>query len=134
MSTQLQVNASCYQYVLYYIGYEQKDSGVYPLDLTGICTIGFGEGDVIVITDWTLGDSYPAPSNSTLLGYSPAAVFTWYDGFYADPAAIALAQPVSLTTAQRDNLRTDGMTGFTIMNTTLQKQQYFDGSAWVSMW
>lgn len=134
MSTQAQVNASACQYVLYYIGYDQKDAGVYPVDLNGVCTLGFGEGDTIICNDWTLGGSFAAPSNATLLGYNPADVLTWYDGYYLHPQEIVETQPVSLTTTKRDNLRTTGMTGMTIFNSTAQRQQYFDGSAWVSMW
>ena len=133
MSTQQQVNASATQYVLYYINVDQKDSTVYPTDLSGVCTLAFGAGDILVCNDWTIV-AFSSPSNSTLLGFNPADVLTWYDGFYLNPQEITDKQPRSLTSTKIANLRTTGMTGFTVFNSTVQRQQYWSGTAWVSMW
>lgn len=137
MSTQAQVNASTAQYVLYYIGVEQKDAGVYPTDLSGICTLAFGPGDTIVVNDWTLGGSYPAPTNAQLLAYNPGDVLSWYDGYYLHPQAIADSQPLALTSAKVALLRTSSppvQVGYVIYNSTTQKQQRWSGSVWVDLW
>ncbi len=137
MSTQEQVNASAIQYVLYYIGVDQKDAGVYQTDLSDVCVLAFAEDNTIVCNSWLLGDSYPAPSNATMLSYGPADVLTWYDGYYLHPQEIADSQPVSLTTTKIAAIRTSSapmQVGYTVYNSTTHKQQRWDGAVWVDLW
>jgi hypothetical protein len=136
MSTQGQVNASPQQYILYYMGVEQKDTTVYPTDLSGVCDIAFTEDNPpeVVCNNWSV-TAYGAPSNATLLTFSPANVFTWYDGFYLNPQCISDAQPFKISATNLANVRTTSdMIGYVVYNTTTHRQQYFDGTNWVSMW
>ncbi len=133
MSTQAEVNASAYQYVLYYIGVDQKDSGIYPIDLSGICVLDFGPGDTIVCNSWLLGDSYPAPSNDTLLSYVSSTVLTWYANFYTTPAAIGDAQFYKISTSALSAIRADSsMIGFQAFDTTAKAQKIWNGISWAS--
>jgi hypothetical protein len=137
MSSQDQVNAAAYQYVLYYMGVDQKDAGVYPTDLSGVCTLSIDGNNQIVVNGWTLGASYPAPTNATLLGYDNSTILTWYAGYYANPIAIAGVQPFSISSANLAGVRTSGppiKVGYVVYNSDLQVQQRWSGSAWVSLW
>lgn len=118
------------------MGVDQKDPTVYPTDLSGICNIAFTESDPpeVECNDWSV-EAYPAPSNATLLGFAPADVFSWYDGFYLNPENIANNQPYKLSSTKLAAVRTTSdMIGYTVYNTTVKRQQYFDGTNWVSMW
>lgn len=118
------------------MGVDQKDSTVYPIDLSGVCDIAFTEDDPpqVVCNNWSVG-GYGAPSNATLLTFAPADVFSWYDGFYTNPQLVADSQPAKLTSAKIASMRTSSdMVGYTVYNTTVHRQQYYDGTNWVSMW
>lgn len=132
MSTQEEVNASAYQYVLYYIGIEQKDASVYPTDLDGICVLSFAEGDIIECKDWTI-EAYPAPSNDQLLKYKSSVVLAWYDGVYVLPGAISDYQYYKISAEALASVRTDTiLPGFKVFDTTNSCQRSWDGNAWVS--
>lgn len=136
MSTQGQVNASPTQYILYYMGAYQEDTTVYPIDLSGICDIAYTDNDPpeVVCNNWVI-DEYQAPTNELLLTFAPADVFSWYDGFYLNPENITMNQPFKLSSVKLAAVRTTpDMIGYTVYNTTIKRQQYFDGANWVSMW
>lgn len=131
MSTQAEVNAHAYEYILYYIGVEQKDSGVYPSDLSGICTLEFAPGDTIVVANWTLGGSYPAPLNEQLLAFSNSSVLSWYNGYYVAPIDITNAQYYKISGEDLSLVRTDDtMIGYKIFDTTVKSEKIWNGANW----
>ena len=132
MSTQAEVNKSAYQYVLYYLGVEQKDGGVWPTHLEGVCNMAFEKGDVIVCNDLSIKE-YPAPTNDQLLKYESAAVLAWYDGFYILPTAISDFQYYKISAATLDTVRTEELSvGFKVFDTTNKCQRVWDGLVWVA--
>ena len=136
MSSQSDLNSYPYQYILYYCNSPagQNDSTVYQIDCSDVAVLSYDMSGDIQIDSWLLG-SYSAPSNVTLLSYTLLDVLTFYHGFYEEPVEIANNQHYKITSAELAACRVDSsMIGYVVYNSTIQKQQYYDGSAWVSMW
>jgi hypothetical protein len=133
MSTQEEVNASVYQYVLYYINATHGDTGVYPIDLTGVCIPTFDDFGQVVCVDWTLGASFPAPSNAELLTYVSATVLAWYANYYTIPADINDFQFYKISSSALSAIRADAsMIGFQVFDTTSKTQRVFNGVSWAA--
>lgn len=135
MSTQDQVNAAVYQYILYYMNVTHADSELYPIDLSGVCTVGFTEDapPQVEVKDWAIG-GYLAPTNADLLASSAGLVLPWYDNWYVIPAAIGDWQSYQISTASLANVRADAvMIGYQVYDTTLKVQRIWNGAAWVIM-
>ena len=136
MSSQSDLNSYPYQYILYYCNSPagQNDSTVYQTDCSDVAVLSYDMSGDIQIDSWLLG-SYSAPLNSTLLSYTLLDVLTFYHGFYEEPVEIANNQHYKITSTDLAACRVDSsMIGYVVYNSTIQKQQYYDGSAWVSMW
>lgn len=135
MSTQDQVNSAVYQYVLYYMNVVHADPILYPIDLSGICTIAFTEDSPpqVTVNDWAI-DSYLAPTNTDLIAAPAAVVIPWYNNWYTIPFAIRDWQSYQISSADLANVRADAsMIGFQVYDTTLKLQKIWNGSAWVIM-
>lgn len=134
MSSQSELNEHPTQYILYFCGFVQSDPTIYATDLSNVCQTdldGFGN---LYIVNWYIG-AYLAPSMPTLMSYTLADVLEWYENNYIRPSAIASWQSNPISSTQLALVRTDSsMIGFMVYNTTEQKYQYFNGSAWVDLW
>lgn len=135
MSTQDQVNAAAYQYILYYMNVTHADPELYPVDLTGVCTVGYTEDSPpqVVVTDWAIG-AYMAPTNGDLLATAAGTVLPWFNNWYTVPKAISDWQSYQISTADLANVRADAsMIGFQVYDTTLKVQRIWNGTSWVVM-
>jgi hypothetical protein len=132
-STQDQVNSAAYQYVLYYMGVYESDAGVYPTDLSGVCTLSLDGNNQIVVNGWTLGASYAAPTNTLLLTFTYNDVLAWFNSYYTEPAAIANQQSYSISTSDLALVRTDStMIGYQVFDSTARMQKVWSGSSWIT--
>ncbi len=136
MSTQQELNQYSVKYILYFCNSPavNNDPTVYQTDCSDICSWGYDGSDNFEILSWYL-TGYSQPSPLTLLGYSLSDVNTFYHGFYEEPQEIADSQHYKISAANLAVCRVNSsMIGYVIYNTDLQKQQYYDGTNWVSMW
>lgn len=136
MSTQTELNQNSIKYVLYFCNSPtvNNDPTVYQIDLSDVCTWGYDGSDNFQILSWLIG-GYSQPSPLTLLGYTLSDVDTFYHSFYEEPIEIADSQHYKISGANLALCRADStMIGYVVYNTTIQKQQYYDGTSWVSMW
>lgn len=135
MSTQDQVNASVYQYILYYMNVGHADPVLYPIDLSGICSVMFTEDSPpqVSVTNWTVG-GYLAPTNADLLAQAAGTVLTWYNNWYIVPKAISDFQSYQITTADLATCRADAsMIGYQVYDSTAKVQKIWNGTSWVVM-
>lgn len=135
MSTQDQVNAAVYQYILYYMNVTHSDPVLYPIDLSGVCTVGFTEDSPpqVEVKDWAIG-AYIAPTNANLIAPSNAIVLSWFSNWYTIPQAISDWQSYQISTASLANIRADAsMVGFQVYDITSKVQRIWDGTSWVVM-
>jgi hypothetical protein len=136
MSSQSDLNSYPYQYVLYYCNSPagQNDSTVYQTNCSDVAVLSYDMSGDIQIDSWLIG-GYSQPSNVTLLSYTLLDVLNFYHGFYEEPVEIAENQHYKITSTELAACRVDStMIGYVVYNTTIQKEQYYDGTSWVSMW
>lgn len=136
MSSQSDLNSYPYQYILYYCNSPagQNDSTVYQTNCSDVAVLSYDMSGDIQIDSWLIG-GYSQPSNITLLSYTLLDVLNFYHGFYEEPVEIAENQHYKITSTKLAACRVDStMIGYVVYNTTIQKEQYYDGTSWVSMW
>jgi hypothetical protein len=130
MSTQEELNAYNFQYVLYYCGSEQKDNTVYNIYCSDVCTASFDESGNFQIDSWLLS-GYAAPNMKHLLTFALVDVQTWYNNFYVAPSLIADCQYYKISTDNLDLVRTDDdMIGYRVFDTTSRTVKSWTGRAW----
>lgn len=134
MSTQDQVNAYYQEYILYYCNSVHSDTTVYDyIGLSDVCSVAYDSNTPpqIVISGWLIG-GYSQPSNATLLTYSFSTVDAYYQNFYIIPAAIQVAQPYSISTANLNNvIAHSSMLGYLVFDTTTHSLKFWNGSSWI---
>lgn len=136
MSSQTDLNNYPYHYFLYYCNSPagQNDPTVYQTNCSDVAVLSYDMSGNIQVDSWLIS-SYSAPSNSTLLSYALVDVFSFFHSFYEEPIEISNGQHYKISAADLASCRVDSsMIGYVVYNTTVQKQQYYDGSSWVSMW
>jgi len=134
MSTQDQVNLYYQEYILYYCNSVNSDPTVYDyIGLSDVCSVAYDSNTPpqLVISGWLIG-GYSQPSNATLLTYSFSTVDSFYQNFYVIPAAIQIAQPYSISTANLNNVFPhSSMIGYLVFDTTAHAIKFWNGSNWI---
>ena len=135
MSTQAELNANPNLYIIYWCNNVNSDTTLYDyLSLSDVCGLIFDVDNNIQIVDWLI-TGYLAPSISTLLTYTLADVQSYVHSYYEAPTEIKDARHYQISSTDLAACRVDSsMIGYVVYNTTVQKQQYYDGTNWVSMW
>ena len=73
--------------------------------------------------------------NINILTYTLADVQSFVHSYYEEPKEISDGQHYKISSTDLAACRLDSsMIGYVVYNTTLQKQQHYDGTTWVSMW
>lgn len=132
MSTQDEVNAHPYEYILYYCNSDQKDATVYDIYLSNVCSISYDGSDNLIISNWQIG-GYSAPSNTTLKTFVLATVLAWYDNFYIVPLQIKEGQSYLITASKLASIRSDStVLGCVVLDTTNNVLRTWNGSSWIT--
>jgi hypothetical protein len=130
MSTQAELNLNYTYYILYYCNVENADPTVYQTDLSDVCAVIFDGSNNIAISAWLIL-GYPQPSMAHLLTYTLVTVLTFFNNFYAIPAAIVSQQPYAIDATTLAAIRTSSaLDGCTILDTTDGVQKIWNGSSW----
>jgi hypothetical protein len=128
--------------VLYFCGVTNSDSNRYfvnfPYDIDpAIGTLGLDNNDDWIIATWNI-TAYAAPDgpdNTTLAEPDLSDVLTFYNNAYANPYALSLQPFPAFSASAIASMETSSLLPTMIVNnTTSNRLQYWNGSAWTNVY
>jgi hypothetical protein len=125
------------EFVLYYCGVTNNDGKMYNDPWVEVCNAHFDVNQNFVVDAWFIV-AYTQPDAATLLSYDLNTVLTWYDVFYTKTLDIqSKRNSTAFTTSELTTLaavqNVTNLGEAIVYNSTTNKYQYYNGSAFVNL-